>query len=122
MKYYTPNIEDFHAGLRFEASIGGSWEDHLSLNGGIAYDDLVNMNLDMRVKYLDHDDLVELGWEKVGVRYFLSREKDYHLTINEEHVVEITTQIPDFTDITVFKGVVKNFNEMERVMKNNLDT
>lgn len=57
IKYYTPNLDEFHPGLDFEVNIDGKWRrENIQL-----FEDADMGNF--RVKYLDADDIMNLGFE-----------------------------------------------------------
>lgn len=72
MKYYTPTIEEFHIGFECEIRTPEGWEPFLiKTPHHIQQANILLHELDMRgplnrVKYLDEQDLQELGWEEVG--------------------------------------------------------
>ena len=60
-KYYTPEIEEFHVGFEFEDYlwIDDKWQYTKKIYGG----SLLRKDADMRVKYLDREDIESLGFE-----------------------------------------------------------
>lgn len=126
IKYYTPTLEEFHVGFRYEKlSLSQEkpvaevdWfkevlEDSLELP-------YIEEDLDdgiLRVKYLDQDDLEELGWEldgcmkKSGCIYFKS-----NFTCITESPYDKKIVIQQEGDM-IFYGYCKNYNELERLMK-----
>lgn len=83
-KYYTPTIEEFHVGFEFEVlyeNVGWAKE---SLAHRPEVVTLPYMNLEnIRVKYLDREDIESLGWKKHGERYYYS-SKTVPLRINQD--------------------------------------
>ena len=59
-KYYTPEIEEFYVGFRFEVLNSGVW-DWQNMNASrlqeINFDDNLNNMSKYRVKYLDIEDI-----------------------------------------------------------------
>jgi len=76
MKYYTPDISEFRVGFEYEFRLpDGSWEKRKIRKG---YEvSLVQREMDTpsmrgpkyRVKYLDEQDILDLGFEKTGLAY-----------------------------------------------------
>lgn len=77
-KYYIPQLEEFHAGFRYQGysivtvnyknDIVFEWEDRVFKEGHKIYagnDMLIPENC--RVKYLDRQDIEELGWKFEGL-------------------------------------------------------
>jgi len=63
-KYYTPTLDEFHVGFEFETAYGGrldQWNKDV-----FTQEDLWHgrhpTHETYRVKYLDHDDIIECGW------------------------------------------------------------
>lgn len=74
-KYYTPQIEEFHIGFRYEIYIPGSNKDYkketYSIKTPLDLQKLYGNNLEdgwVRTKYLDQKDIEELGWKLVDDR------------------------------------------------------
>lgn len=83
-KYYTPNIEEFHVGFEYERlyqndDILYQWDkEEMSVNF-LTLDDIDNeiLNEEIRVKFLDKEDIESLGWVEEPVN---SKFHDvYHL-------------------------------------------
>lgn len=141
-KYYTPDLEEFHVGFRFEHEAGGvpntpwdnekddgSWikstikrvgsrdeglhtsypKDSLAEIEGL--DDVYVRNT-FRVKSLDREDIEELGWKyQSDVEYRYSDE--WQLIRNREgDRLLIQWKSGDCS----FRGGVKNYNELSRIM------
>lgn len=145
-KYYTPDASEFHIGFRYQsgnrAGVGTSnkWFDEVFQDGGSCYD----THEERRVKYLDKADIEELGfnlyedkfeWEGAWVEIYelrinpcgdwedcIAMQDDvYHLYYqNNANGVKITIKCMnywDHKDNTLFRGRIKNYNELERLMK-----
>jgi hypothetical protein len=134
-KYYTPSLEEFHVGFEFEYfskahkgmdgnEVDSQWNKcsdwikewdwfNNCANGKLVA--LLNRN-EIRVKYLDQDDIIELGWEQ-----------------NESHVDEVCftfgyflltyftvdgeVMIQDNDGYTRFCAIIKNKSELRKVMQ-----
>jgi hypothetical protein len=85
----------------------------------------------VRVKYLDRDDIEELGWEWVQTKEIPNDEGDFkihtfmyyensgdifQLTMIDESVRITAKGVDRLRNGTLFAGDVKNYNELDRVM------
>lgn len=69
-KYYTPELEEFHPGFEFEYLYGDTWYKHNLDGGPIIHKELDQFKDDLmkiahavcRVKYLDEQDFIDLGF------------------------------------------------------------
>ncbi len=143
-KYYTPSIEEFYVGFKYE-----KYDERLATYSNypnkaettnwhrFTYDtksirlsqlDTHLYNKTIRTKYLDADDLKSLGW----ITDFLSGEMCTHK--NSRWVFETFTLhnlngsvtkgfvIKDLKNIfgnqqDIFRGQIKNYNELQKLMK-----
>ena len=127
-KYYTPSIEEFHVGFEYEEIVSGLKYDKKIYEGrtlndyegemqGSIQEDIEDGEI--RVKYLDKEDVLSLGWEP------FANKEDYVFDyfINQYDSYQIHTQFDNqFTQIynwggTVFEGVVKNKSELKKLMQ-----
>lgn len=77
-KFYVPDITEFHVGFEYQQKNKlGEWKDLTITNGGSEYPDYDQLDYvtwwleDIRVKYLDKEDIESLGWEDpVGAGIF----------------------------------------------------
>ncbi len=138
-KYYTPDITEFHVDFECEINLDKSWKNTIlnkgDLNGLFFYKTLHKDNI--RVKYLDKEDIESLGWKitkihneseleaqfQIGPHCFfdLSLDSDTH-ELNIEYFYQptlIQTSMPktSFNSYTVFRGTIKNRSELSRLMK-----
>lgn len=120
-KYYTPTLEEFHVGFELEIKLHElkPWEKHVWLPGDQASS--VEKYLDqVRVKYLDKEDIESLG-------FILKREFNCFIKIDIYSVDCFLyfnpwyTQIKVGGDITktkqVFEGRIKNKSELQQILK-----
>lgn len=66
-KYYTPSIEEFHVGFAYEFKSKNGWVKNNIENSNVDFIFQLNMFKDLenyRVKYLDREDIENLGWIK----------------------------------------------------------
>lgn len=121
-KYYTPEIEEFHIGFRFEVLNNGVW-DWQNMNASrlqeINLDDNLNLMSKYRVKYLDKEDIESLGFKKYvepsyyeievnEIRYYLIEYGDNRYEIRPSH---FSIQFGSFL------GIIKNKSELKVLLK-----
>jgi hypothetical protein len=134
-KYYIPTLEEFHVGFRYEFNTKvlrpgtDGWEG-MSLE----VNELTNIEFhiergEIRVKYLDQADLVELGWkgvqQDVYERVVYRGDKNYcwQILLNHPPEVYIRSYLMDssaeWMPSMQFRLVidVKNFDEMKKLMQ-----
>jgi hypothetical protein len=125
-QYYTPRLKEFKTGFRYEHYIPSKevWaketfylnENHINI---INYVDIQTENtlLKVRTKSLDHDDIIEAGWDENQNQssefladYILG---DYLLDIfDSERGIRI-----NYRHETVFFGKIANYNKLLDVME-----
>lgn len=143
-RYYTPKIEEFYAGFEFELlehthdEPNGVWTQsvygHLLLhsNGGMFSTDLQDANdwvkeEVVRVKYLDHEDLKELGWEVSKLRWQFNFKNGQYFLVCDIHTSKEDIPLPvpnrghisimDLRDgAVIFWGYIKNKSELKKLM------
>ena len=134
-KYYTPKIEEFYIGFRFEfyrtlttyiegqePIVSSDWLE------AVVATDFPNITIPMidamlekghiRVKELDEADIIEAGWNQnenqspsYCTDYLLGDEWSLDIFDNERGI-----RIMNFTEIRFF-GIIKNYNELLKVME-----
>ena len=127
-KYYTPEIEDFHVGFEYEVNTGDKWIPEIQLDGYIHNKKLENI----RVKYLDKEDVESLGWfytgrstdlwfNKVGLSDSASgahKFTEYKLHFGtHDHVLKINAYFGNQDEGCLFEGVIHNKSELRKLMK-----
>ncbi len=125
-KYYTPEIEEFHVGFEYQVqNYNGEFgnniltEDMLIIcPGGEENNDqpfyFKRYSLDkFRVKYLNREDIVSLGW--IQRDYDTYDIEGYALELDHEYNTFIYQTGP--RNGTVFKGIIKNKSELKRLMQ-----
>lgn len=136
-KYYTPEIDEFFVGFEFEEWENPSFTNEEWVAKKIEYfTDLeyvcipeIDKHLEnyvlgtslFRVKHLDKEDLVELGFNPVkGVDVNMCNKQIYYkdqwcsVVFNYDRITNIVIQKNSFP---VFNGVVKNKSELIKVLK-----
>ncbi len=123
-KYYTPTIEEFHVGFEYEQFCQNPHQDLSQITdasdvnmwakcrfpdpftgGDVSV--LFKTKRMLRVKYLDREGILELGWEPHGNNF---RKGKFNLIWCENKSTMIIESIP------VFLGEVKNKSELKRLM------
>jgi hypothetical protein len=116
-QYYTPKIEEFHPNFRYEVHWGdGNYiKNTFGVRGAtiIGIENVINNDL-VRVKSLDHEDIIEAGWEQIdedpnNIQFFKLR--NFILHIESGRVL-----ISIVGSIGLFRGRVKNYNEFIKLM------
>ena len=144
-KYYTPAIEEFHIGFEYEENRYGKikYEEELSNFNTAWYKECYNFNSPyfdsvkedilngcIRVKYLDVDDLVQLGFEHIGgkltsdvLQLFRYNNNRYfvHLTytrLSAACVIQIETSVFENSvrTLVVHSIGIKNKSELLKLM------
>lgn len=143
-KYYTPEIEEFHVGFEFEfIDKKNEWKKSDDFSFAFLADDTdtiseVSFYLEknkVRVKYLDVKDLEILGWK------ILTEERKIRLNISEDYLFthygefktkDLNNQLVYLTFWNIenyhlnihidcgdeeFRGIIKNKNELKRLMR-----
>lgn len=137
-KYYTPNLEEFHVGFEYEYLTNDvRQEEHFHkdvFNGIDTFEDKECLHLidikniiekvpdDIRVKYLDTEDIKECG----GTNYQEGYEYDHTWDIGKHHelkawfhrglpIVRITRK--DFSNVFLFHGDIKNKSELKKLIQ-----
>lgn len=140
-KYYTPSIEEFNVGFRYEwrfdpkefwKSGEATWIKKEYNQCFIENPDTPCQNInenDIRVKYLDREDIEELGW--CFVREIFNSKLDEYVHPNEGEsgrTLRVYKDINDFIKYGVDIGIgymdfygesynIKNYNELKKVME-----
>jgi len=131
--YYTPKLEEFHRGFRYEIqnveTVG--WEKVVEagefMETNHCEDISEAIDTEIRVKYLNDVDLKELGWKKEiveneisGGEYWLNSNGIFMLYKNGKigHNYTIDNwKRPEKECSIVFKGKIKNYNELKKLMQ-----
>jgi len=137
-KYYTPTIDEFHVGFEYElyddhACEGMSdyyegevrtWSkevfyrllhpNHKGNGGHVAWkmDNLLSSieKGDIRVKYLDREDIESLGFDLRSEDEFYSKDNKYNIYTGNKNI-EI------YSEGVCFIGRIKNKSELKRILK-----
>lgn len=137
-KYYTPGIEEFYVGFEFEILLGGKdgyyskpkiWDcDTTASLARIKKHDLH----EIRVKYLDQEDIESLGWRRDKMRAHQLNKQIYDkgnicmVHFAETRSIAIFTRDPSKCDIYSKFGAdpikvanigIKNKSELIKILK-----
>jgi hypothetical protein len=116
-KYYTPEIEEFHIGFEYEVDWGpfkwkkAIYQDYMTAD---------SMCDDVRVKYLDKEDIESLGFiEDPDFTYlhtFKRVRNNISIYTRNWGVFSIVNEDRMKNNI-VFTGTIKNKSELKKLMK-----
>jgi len=133
-KYYTPNLNEFYVGFRCEIKNEAFTQEKFILETCNKFfmkniRDKINVN-SIRVKYLDKEDIKELGWIEVKKGnaykndYFViekSNDESYELIYHQDTPTDINIFYHNEKGSTkIFDGIIKNYNKLQTLM-NELD-
>lgn len=128
-KYYIPETSEFHVGFEYERFCGGpmfqGWQkytcDQDYCDGRENVLVLPGDSDQIRVKYLDREDIEELGWEKQETDYngtpvFKLKDKGWYMDVDKDNNCYIHNGEAYEQNECIFYGVIKNKSELKRVM------
>lgn len=135
-KYYTPEIEEFHVGFECEWKMqkeefntypGNDWIYEWSIHK-ITIDDFSDHDLaddfhnltynlnEWRVKYLDEQDILDLGFKYTNnIRDLAKDNIRIRAYIGEQFEIPAICIYRD--ENTIFSGKIKNKNELQKLLK-----
>lgn len=133
-KYYTPEIEEFHIGFKYEYKsdfymeilnkTSGDWRKEecyflVDSDGESELNDIEKLiqNKNIRVKYLDKEDIESLGFKKISNNWWSTNlYSDGHQLLKINNNYEISYGRHEVRDI-LFSGNIKNKSELKKLMK-----
>jgi len=129
-KYYTPSIEEFYIGFECEC-VGVINNNTIYNKTKILNEDTLYKSLKgtCRVKYLDKDDIEELGWKFFGmpmienghIVYRICYPKEEMRALVSKYVLSHTPHINHLKILNenglLFIGTIKNKSELKRLME-----
>lgn len=127
-KYYTPEIEEFHVGFEYEAQDLGddmkNWVWRKQVFEGEETRTYFIEELDkgeMRVKFIDRDDIESLKWSSVGSKPYHFEIKSsvftFGLAFSEKDNRVIIYETVQGSTSVIFNGFIKNKSELKKLMK-----
>ncbi len=116
--YYTPDITEFHVGFEYEEFVKGEgWVKRVHCFGE---DITLNKNGfcidfpdDYRVKYLDAEDIISLGFEEYSTNYF--KKNTWAIEVGYPNIKREKIEIYLGYDCR-FKGTIKNKSELKKLL------
>ena len=146
-KYYTPSVEEVHIGFRYEAHEMPHNADiwiptEFDVEQLVEFSFLCNEEFGpvsewCRVKYLAKEDIEELGWVRHSEPGIVTtggvpelyeilitkrrRPKRFKLSrggaLMSVNTIEIREYVTKLNSKLIFRGEIKNYNELKRLMK-----
>jgi hypothetical protein len=132
-KYYTPDISEFYSNFEYEAHRNNKWIKIDDFTNAYDYDDSCFYGLikeleagNIRVKYLDQEDMESLGFKRISEGTFEMPYSDSRGFDDKIHVIlrkrwVLISQGNDekmFSDwIDRFSGFIKNKSELKKILK-----
>ena len=123
-KYYIPTIKEFHVGFEYDLqdeldkTIWYDWKfNRDDMNNGSYTEDWIEDER-IRVKYLDKQDIEELGWIRhkgVTPVYDLNEYKLLHYP-HDLPIMQNIVSIHNGSE-QLYKGIIKNKSELNKLMK-----
>lgn len=130
-KYYTPSVDEFHNGFRYEESksaIATASTEWYKFEYDIESE--LPRNCEFRVKYLDKSDIEELGWIYKGKHHAYKEDDWFEISRDKytSYYLLIQYGMPNFSimldakggfsiDSCIFNGNIKNYNELKKIME-----
>lgn len=135
-KYYTPELKEFHVGFEYEYlnSLGrdfGKWTtEAVYVDASLYHISSLLASCAVRVKYLDKDDIEELGFKydsdsgtfKLWSNYEMYEIKVSQGVINIErfYQTKLVAKILPFSEwksFNIFNGIIKNKSELKDILE-----
>ena len=115
-KYYVPEISEFHVGFEYEELR----KDWVKLTYGGFLPETINEYLKkgkLRVKHLDQQDILNLGWKTTGDRRFPFELDGFFLSMFEDDNTYVCIGRLDNKTSYVFSGTIRNKSESFKLMQ-----
>jgi hypothetical protein len=119
-KYYTPEIEEFHVGFEYERN---QYNNNIWFKYVVERKDVLDhSDKDIRVKYLDREDIESAGFKHIGAGWFESKELDCRIRKWKGLEVDIYKNwsdiyLADQDELRCFTGSIKNLSEFKLILK-----
>lgn len=136
IKYYTPDIEEFHIGFEYEFFNGKDWEiseilpkDFSSASSGGEvvenwFEEIYSKIRNVRVKCLDREDVKSLGFTDDGYEFTIyckNYPDRYSETKRGVNIKAVFSENGNFSIYyppeNLFEGTVKNKSELKKILK-----
>lgn len=119
--YYTPSLDEFHSGFVFEEKVNNEWAKKIFKQQTLF--DILNT----RVKYLDEDDILDLGFRRsanMDGNVLIFRKDLLSATSTRYVVMELTyifnepfvSLFDDQNEVILFEMNIKNVNELKWIL------
>ena len=121
-KYYTPEIEEVHVGFIFEQTTGYKFVTRIyaeDLGGLYSMRNAIDQS-QVRVKYLDREDIESLGWIHTGGTMDAARSLQHFRNGNIMELIlyrGTKVRIHNTRNEIFFLGTIKNKSELSRILK-----
>lgn len=128
-KYYIPEIEEFHIGFEFEQAYRDpEFEKKVITDRDCLYWTLNEIasekDSEVRVKYLDNEDIKKLGWKPDGndaegdEKFYIFKDNiSYYLHHDYNQTILITMYEDRKSKGQLFYGECNNKTELKKLMK-----
>lgn len=133
-KYYTPSLEEFHVGFKFEyLTNGDEWWKAVIYNSCDFNDVWDSFNegkysTDLRVKFLDREDIESFGFKLTEDNWYEHQSHSFNGTtktkllfvpFDEPHsnVLRIEDGEDEYTRWCYYDGTIKNKSELKVLLK-----
>jgi hypothetical protein len=137
-KYYTPDITEFKVGFKYERLVSKKcgtkvpieehheiWEKQIATKDNLITDYSYWPSPIIRVKYLDKDDIEELGWELITKQikdyshwcFFKFNQVELHVQLNNKYFPRKLNINDKHHQIGNLHIDCKNYNELQTIMK-----
>jgi hypothetical protein len=125
-KYYRPEDEEFCIGFEVETKTyvyPGKWEKQI-IDEGRDIDAIFGYAEDYRVKYLDRQDIIDLGWEyrtNLFYKNILFKKQQFSLVYNYSTcnvmISKKECNCNSHPNVHYFNGKIKNKSELKKIMQ-----
>lgn len=127
-KYYTPEVEELHIGFEYEIAYRNPGFEKGKIFDGANLDWLIehlknNKNAEVRVKYLDIEDVESLGWIKRETLGYSFNDEFFMLfgmlksVYGIRRYLSIVQGKDPKTAVIRFSGDIKNKSELKHLMQ-----
>jgi hypothetical protein len=120
-KYYTPEIEEFHVGFEYERN---QYDNNIWFKYVVERKDVLDhSDKDIRVKYLDREDIESLGFEQTdrvnSIRYVKGNVSVWLGDVNKKMLTKIEKRdlLRAAGKTCLFMGNIKNKSEFKVILK-----